>query len=202
MDFHSYEPKSGHGLRHDPFNAIVGPRPIGWISTLSGEGMRNLAPYSFFNAFNYTPPIIGFASTHRKDTARNIAETGEFVWNLVTRPLVEAMNATSTLDQVDEFERAGLEAAPSTLIKPPRVATARVAFECRLTQQFHLTDAQGEDLPAVMTFGEVVCIHIDKALLAEGVYHTAAADPVLRGGGAGDYFPISDDAKFVLLRPK
>lgn len=202
MNFHSYEPKTGHGLRHDPFNAIVGPRPIGWISTLSRDGTRNLAPYSFFNAFNYTPPIIGFSSTQQKDTARNIAETGEFVWNLVTRPLAEAMNATSTIEPVDEFVRAGLETTPSAIVKPPRVATARVAFECRLTQQFNLRDAEGNEMTAIMTFGEVVCIHIDRALLADGVYHTAAADPVLRGGGAGDYFPISDADKFVMIRPK
>ena len=92
--FHSYEPRCGHGLAHDPFNAIVGPRPIGWISTRDARGVLNLAPYSFFNAFNYTPPIIGFASLGHKDTLRNIEATGEFAWNLVTRPLAEAMNAT------------------------------------------------------------------------------------------------------------
>ena len=89
---HFYEPAQGHGLPHDPFNAIVGPRPIGWIATRSGAGVLNLAPYSFFNAFNYTPPLIGFSSIGRKDTLRNIEQTGEFVWNLATRPLAEAMN--------------------------------------------------------------------------------------------------------------
>ena len=92
LDLHSYEPRLGHGLPHDPFNAIVGPRPIGWVATRSAEGGLNLAPYSFFNAFNYTPPIIGFCSTSEKDSLRNVRATGEFVWNLVTRPLAEAMN--------------------------------------------------------------------------------------------------------------
>ena len=90
-----YEPAAGHGLPHDPLNAIVGPRPIGWISSRSAAGLRNLAPYSFFNCFNYRPPIVGFASTGWKDSVANIVETGEFVWNLATRPLAEAMNNSS-----------------------------------------------------------------------------------------------------------
>src|SRR6202044_1385873 len=92
---HIYEPAQGHGLKHDPFNAIVGPRPIGWIASLSAAGGRHLAPYSFFNAFNYRPPIIGFASIGRKDSLDNIEATREFVWNLATRPLAARMNATS-----------------------------------------------------------------------------------------------------------
>lgn len=201
---HSYEPSKGHGLRHDPFNAIVGPRPIGWISTVNRQGQRNLAPYSFFNAFNYTPPIIGFSSTSLKDTARNIAETGEFVWNLATRPLAEAMNASCAAvpPEVDEFDLAGLKADASHLVKPPRVALSPVAFECRLTQQFPLLDAKGSATEAVMTLGEVVCIHIDDRLIEDGVYQTIAADPLLRGGGPGDYFTISEDARFIMLRPR
>ena len=93
-DFHFYEPARGHGLPHDPFNAMVGPRPIGWISSRDASGRLNLAPYSFFNAFNYTPPIVGFASIGAKDTLRNIRETREFGWNLATRPLAERMNAS------------------------------------------------------------------------------------------------------------
>ena len=94
-DVHFYEPRHGHRLAHDPFNSIVGPRPIGWISTQDRLGRRNLAPYSFFNAFNYRPPIIGFSSIGYKDTVRNIEQTGEFAWNLATRALAEAMNASS-----------------------------------------------------------------------------------------------------------
>lgn len=91
-DIHFYQPSAGHGLAHDPFNALVAPRPIGWISSRSRDGVLNLAPYSFFNAFNYKPPLVGFASVGYKDSVRNIEETGEFGWNLATRPLAEAMN--------------------------------------------------------------------------------------------------------------
>ncbi len=101
-DIHFYEPKVGHGLAHDPFNAIIAPRPIGWISSKSKEGKLNLAPYSFFNALNYTPPIIGFSSVGDKDSLKNIKATGEFCWNLVSKPLVEAMNQTSAPLAADE----------------------------------------------------------------------------------------------------
>ena len=94
-DLHFYEPKNGHGLKHDPFNAIIAPRPIGWISSRDGSGNINLAPYSFFNAFCYHPPIIGFSSTNWKDSAGNIQDTGEFVWNLATMDLAKQMNATA-----------------------------------------------------------------------------------------------------------
>jgi flavin reductase (DIM6/NTAB) family NADH-FMN oxidoreductase RutF len=202
-EHHFYEPRHGHGLRHDPLNAIVGPRPIGWIGSLNAAGVRNLAPYSFFNLFNYRPPIVGFASTERKDSAANIAATGEFSWNLATRDLAEAMNASSATVavEIDEFELAGLEAAPSRLIAAPRVAASPVSFECRLTQQFELTDAGGAGTGAWMTFGEVVAIHIDPAMLEDGVYITARARPIVRGGGAGEYFEITEDRLFAMRRP-
>lgn len=125
-DFHFYEPADGHRLPHDPFNAIVAPRPIGWISTLGADGRRNLAPYSFFNAFNYRPPLIGFASQGRKDSLANCEATGEFVWNLATRAQAEAMNASSASGDADEFTLAGLEALPSCLVAAPRVAGSPV----------------------------------------------------------------------------
>ena len=105
-DIHFYEPRLGHRLPHDPFNAIVGPRPIGWISSRDAQGRLNLAPYSFFNAFNYTPPIVGFASIGAKVTLRNVRATGEFAWNLATRPLAEAMNASCASVPPDEIGRA------------------------------------------------------------------------------------------------
>ena len=116
-----YQPSQGHGLPHDPLNAIIGPRPIGWIASQDAEGQHNLAPYSFFNCVNYRPPIIGFASSGWKDSVRNIVETKEFVWNLATRPLAEAMNETSASipHHEDEFVRAGLTAAASRLVKAP-----------------------------------------------------------------------------------
>ncbi len=200
---HSYDPKLGHGLRHDPLNAIIAPRPIGWISTVSAAGVRNLAPYSFFNAFNYRPPIIGFSSTGWKDSVRNIEETGQFVWNLATLPLAQAVNASSAAvaEHIDEFELAGLTSTPSQRVSPPRVAESPVAFECRLTQLIRLTDAGGQDVDAWLTLGEVVMVHIDQALLVDGVYDTAAAEPILRGGGPTDYFSVAEAQKFHMTRP-
>ena len=182
---HFYQPSQGHRLPHDPFNAIVGPRPIGWISSQSSEGLLNLAPYSFFNAFNYTPPLIGFSSIGYKDTVRNIEETGEFVWNLVTRDLAEAMNLSCAAvePEVNEFELAGLTPQASSLVKPPRVAESPVAFECKLSQMIRLRGANGVLVDSWLVLGEVIGVHIADNLLIGGVYDTAAAHPVLRGGG-------------------
>lgn len=201
---HFYEPRLGHGLPHDPFNAIVGPRPIGWISTRSAAGLLNLAPYSFFTAFNYTPPIVGFASIGYKDSVRNIEETGEFVWNLVTRPLAEAMNQTcaAVAPEVSEFELAGLTPLASNLVAPPRVAESPVAFECRLTQLLQLQDASGQKLPTWLALGEVVAVHIARRLLVNGVYDTSQADHVLRGGGPADYFSVGPGQLFKMFRPR
>jgi len=202
-DLHSYEPRLGHGLPHDPFNSIVGPRPIGWIATRSAEGVLNLAPYSFFNAFNYTPPLIGFSSTTEKDSVRNARATGEFVWNLVTRPLAEAMNTSSAMvaPEVDEFQLAGLTPVASTQVQVPRVGESPVAFECRVTQVIQLQGADGQTTPAWLTLGEVVAVHIARELLSGGIYDTAAAHPVLRGGGPADYFEITAAARFRMRRP-
>ena len=201
---HSYQPKLGHGLKHDPFNAIVGPRPIGWISTQSASGHLNLAPYSFFNAFNYTPPIIGFSSIGYKDTVRNIEETGDFVWNMVTRPLAEAMNQTcaSVGPEVDEFELAGLTPLPSQLVTVPRVAESPVTFECRRTQVLQLQGCDGQQVPTWLVLGEVVAIHIAQHLLQGGVFETAGAGIVLRGGGQADYFTIGPEQLFQMHRPR
>jgi len=198
---HFYEPRLGHGLPHDPFNAIVGPRPIGWISSRDGNGLLNLAPYSFFNAFNYTPPIVGFASIGWKDTVRNIEATGEFVWNLATRELAEAMNTSCAAvpPDVNEFELAGLATAPSRLVGVPRVAASPVAFECRLTQLIRLKSAAGIEVETWLTLGEVVGVHIVESLLVNGVYDTAAARPILRGGGPADYFELGP--LFKMRRP-
>lgn len=203
-DMHVYEPAQGHGLPHDPFNAIVGPRPIGWISSRAPDGHLNLAPYSFFNGFNYTPPIVGFASVGHKDSVTNIERTREFGWNLVTRPIAEAMNATSAAvpPDVDEFELAGLTPVASRLIAAPRVAQSPVSFECRLTQLIQLRRASGETVDTWLVLGEVVAVHISKSLLREGVYDTAAARPVLRAGGPADYFEIGPEARFRMFRPK
>ena len=202
-DIHFYEPRAGHGLPHDPFNAIVGPRPIGWISTRSRAGVLNLAPYSFFNAFNYTPPIVGFASIGYKDTVRNVEETGQFCWNLATRALADRMNATCAAvpPDVDEFALAGLTPAASRLVYVPRVLEAPVSFECRLTQLVRLQDADGQPAPSWLVLGEVVGVHIARALLKDGVYDTAHAGHILRGGGPADYFEVGPDQLFRMFRP-
>jgi flavin reductase (DIM6/NTAB) family NADH-FMN oxidoreductase RutF len=204
MSIHFYEPRQGHGLPHDPFNAIVGPRPIGWISSLSASGVRNLAPYSFFNAFNYVPPIVGFASIGAKDTLRNVQETGEFVWNLATRPLAEAMNASCAAvgPEVDEFALAGLTPTPSRLVAAPRVAESPVAFECKVTQIIQLQQASGETVPTWLVLGEVVGVHIAAASLKDGIYDTAAAGHILRGGGPADYFSVGPEQLFQMHRPR
>ncbi len=202
-DFHTYEPRHGHGLRHDPFNAIVGPRPIGWIATRSRQGALNLAPYSFFNAFNYVPPIVGFASIGRKDTLRNIEETGEFTWNLATRPLAEAMNQTCAAvpPEVDEFTLAGLTPGPSRHIGAPHVQESPVHFECRRTQIVQLQGIDGQTVPTWLVLGEVVAVSISRALLKDGVYDTANAGHVLRGGGPADYFSVGPEQLFRMHRP-
>lgn len=200
---HFYEPRNGHRLPHDPFNAIIGPRPIGWISSQNAAGALNLAPYSFFNAFNYTPPIIGFASIGYKDTLRNIEETGEFAWNLVTRPLAEAMNQTcaNVAPEVSEFELAGLTPLASSLIKVPRVSESAVSFECRCTQIIQLQGISGEKVPTWLVLGEVVAVHIAKAMLKDGIYDTASAGHILRGGGPADYFAVAPEQLFRMHRP-
>ena len=202
-DFHYYEPATGHGLKHDPFNAIIGPRPIGWISSRDREGRVNLAPYSFFNAFNYTPPIIGFSSIAEKDTVRNVRETGEFVWNLATKDIAQQMNATSAHlpHGVDEFEIAGLTKVPGRLVDVPRVGEARAAMECKLLDIIQFKSKEGRAVKAWLTLGEVVAVHIDRSLIRDGVYQTAEAHPILRAGRMGDYAEIVPEIMFEMPRP-
>ncbi|MBM9401134.1 flavin reductase family protein [Gluconacetobacter azotocaptans] len=202
--FYSYDPSIGHGLAHDPFNAIVGPRPIGWISSTDKSGHLNLAPYSFFNAFNYHPPIIGFSSIGWKDTVANIAETGEFVWNLTTRDLVRQMNVTSAdvAKGQSEFDLARLGRLPGQKVGVDRVAQSPVHFECRLTQIVQLKEANGQTVESWLVLGEVIAVHIRRDLLRDGIYDTAGAAPVLRAGRRGDYLAVERDAMFELLRPR
>ena len=202
-DLHFYEPKNGHGLKHDPFNAIIAPRPIGWVSSRDAKGHVNLAPYSFFNAFCYHPPIIGFSSTTWKDSAANVQETREFVWNLATMDLAKQMNATAAhvAHDVSEFKIAGLTAAPGRIVNVPRVAESPVSFECKLAEIIRLKGADGREAQAWLTLGEVVAVHIDKAMIKDGVYQTALARPIVRAGRRGDYFEIRPDAMFEMVRP-
>jgi len=201
-EFHFYEPSKGHGLPHDPFKAIVAPRPIGWISTRDAEGRPNLAPYSFFNAVCDRPPMVMFSSSGWKDTVSNICATGEFVCNLVTRPLAEKMNLTSAAlpHGVSEFEFADLPAAPSSIVRPPRVAQAPAALECKLVQIVHLRAADGSELNQYLTIGEVVGVHLDRAYLKEGTFDLLATHPVQRAGYVADYTEAA--VGFKMERPK
>ncbi|WP_159349586.1 flavin reductase family protein [Roseomonas harenae] len=201
MDQHFYEPRLGHGLPHDPFKAIVAPRPIGWITTVDADGRVNLAPYSFFNAFNSNPPIVGFASEGRKDSLRNVEATGEFVCNLATRPLAEVMNRCSApLPQGEsEMDFAGIEAAPSRLVKPPRVANTPAALECRVLQIVAMKDLEGREVNTHLVLGQVVGVHIDRAYLKDGVFDTKSARPIGRCGYRGDYAEAGE--MFEMIRP-
>lgn len=201
-DSHFYEPHLGHGLPHDPFKAIVAPRPIGWISTVDSGGRVNLAPYSFFNAFCDAPPIVGFSSAGRKDSQRNVEATGEFVANLATRRQAEAMNASSAAvpHGVNEMDLAGLAAAPSRLVKPPRVADAPASLECKLLTTLPLNDLAGRPTGHTLVLGQVVGVHIDRAFLKDGLFDMALAGTIARCGYRGDYAEVT--GLFEMLRPK
>lgn len=199
-----YEPAAGHGLPHDPFKAIVGPRTIGWIGTVSAAGVPNLAPYSFFAIVCDRPPMVAFSSSGWKDSVANAEATGAFTWSLASRPLAEAMNRTSVVSgpEVDEFALAGLEATPSRLIAPPFVAASPAALECRVAQVVRMATAAGEAVDSWLVVGEVVGVHIDRAFLTpDGHFDTGAAAPVLRAGYAADYAAIGPDALFRMPRP-
>jgi flavin reductase (DIM6/NTAB) family NADH-FMN oxidoreductase RutF len=188
-DFYFYEPSNGHKLAHDPFKAIVAPRPIGWISSCDAAGRVNLAPYSFFNAVCDRPPMVMFSSSGWKNSVANIKETGEFVCNLVTRGLAEKMNLTSAPlpHGVNEFEFAGLAAAASRLVTPPRVGEAPAALECKLVQIVQLRDLAGAALDQYVTIGQVVGVHIDCAYLKDGLFDLLATHPIQRAGYVADY---------------
>jgi flavin reductase (DIM6/NTAB) family NADH-FMN oxidoreductase RutF len=200
-EHHFYEPGNGHRLPHDPFKAIVAPRPIGWISSVDAEGRVNLAPYSFFNAFCESPPIVGFASGGRKDTQSNVEATREFVANLATRRHAEAMNRTSAPfpHGVNEFEMAGLTAAPSRIVKPPRVADAPAALECKFLMALPLKDLAGRPTPSTLILGQVVGVHIDPAYLKDGLFDMVTAGTIARCGYRGDYVEVT--RLFEMVRP-
>ncbi len=188
-------------LPHDPFKAMVAPRPIGWISTMSAAGAVNLAPYSFFNAVASDPVgVLAFSSEGRKDSVTFAEETGEFVWNMPTFALRDAMNASSApLPRgTSEFGHAGLATAPSVLVRPPRVAASPCALECRLIEVIHLKLADGTPTNNHLVLGEVVGVHIDDRFIKGGRVDLAAMRPLARCGYA-DYAAV--DSLFSLARP-
>lgn len=196
-----YEPSSGHGLPHDPFKAIVAPRPIGWISTRAKDGSLNLAPYSFFNALSSKPPLVWFSSDGGKDSDVFAVESGEFVVNLAGRDFAGAMNASSVNAPrgVSEFGYAGLKAVPSVLVSAPRVAGVAAALECKVTEAFVPRGLDGVKIEAVVVMGEVVGVYIDDAMLTDGIFDIVKAGNLARLGYM-DYSSV--DAIFQMRRPK
>jgi flavin reductase (DIM6/NTAB) family NADH-FMN oxidoreductase RutF len=192
--------KNDHGLPHDPFKAIIAPRPIGWISSISAAGAVNLAPYSYFNGVHSKPPMVMFASESRKDSLAFVEETKEFVCNLATYALKDEMNQTSAPYPrgVDEMRAAGLTPAPCRLVKPPRVAEAPCALECKYLTTVPLHDVNGRALDGFVVIGQVVGVHIDERFIRNGLLDTAAMRPIARGG-YHDYSVVTES--FTMRRP-
>jgi flavin reductase (DIM6/NTAB) family NADH-FMN oxidoreductase RutF len=190
-----------HGLPYNPLKAIVAPRPIGWVTSISTKGEINLAPYSFFNAVSDDPPIVLFSSEGPKDSLIFVEETKEFVCNLATFDLRHAMVETSAdvPRGVNEMEMAGLSSAPSKLVRPPRVAASPCALECKLLQIVHLTDLEGRSTSRHIVFGQVVGVHIDDRFIKNGRLDTAAMRPIARCGYA-DYAVVNE--VFAVRRPR
>jgi flavin reductase (DIM6/NTAB) family NADH-FMN oxidoreductase RutF len=193
--------ENDHGLPRDPFKAIVAPRPIGWITSISASGKINLAPYSFFNAVSEAPPMVMFSSGGRKDTIAFVEETGEFVCNFASFALREAMSKTGMEFPrgVNEMIEAGLDPAPSRLVRPPRVAASPCALECKLLQIVDLTDLEGRTSQRYVAFGQVVGIYIDDRFIKDGRLDTAAMAPLARCG-YNDYAVVNE--VFPMVRPR
>lgn len=198
--FYNAETKD-HGLPHDPFKAIVTPRPIGWISSQDEQGRHNLAPYSFFNAVSDTPPIVMFSSDGMKDTAKNAKSSGVFACNVATYALKDAMNASSAhLDHgVSEFERAGLTPVPCKLIDAPMIAEAGIVLECQTLEVKPLIDRNGKEAAYTMVLGQVLGVHIADEFITDGFLDITAVKPIARLGYR-DYAVINE--VFQLTRPR
>jgi flavin reductase (DIM6/NTAB) family NADH-FMN oxidoreductase RutF len=196
-----YDPRiEPHGLAHTPITALVCPRPIGWVTTISKTGTVNLAPYSFFNLVSGTPPMVMFSSGPKKDSQTNAEETGEFVYNMATWELREVMNGSAAEFGAAESEpeKLGLEMIPSRQVKPPRVKRSPVHFECKYLQTVELAGSNGTRSRSSIVIGEVVGIHIDDALIADGMVDIRKARPIARLGYM-DYCVV--DEVFEILRP-
>ena len=189
-----------HGLAHDPFKAIVSPRPIGWIGSKGRDGSINLAPYSFFNAVADRPKLVMFSSAGRKDSQRNAAETGVFTCNFVGRDLAEKMNLSSAALPYgeSEFDFAGLTAKQAELIDAPYVGEAFAVLECRVTEIMEPKTLSGAPSENVLVFGEVVGIGIDETIVRNGRLDMSIARPLARMGYM-DYSEGSD--VFEMFRP-
>ncbi|MGI9483716.1 MAG: flavin reductase family protein [Hyphomicrobiales bacterium] len=195
--------KNNHGLPHDPFKALIAPRPIGWISSLDADGVVNLAPYSFFNGMASNPHYVCFGSQGRKDSQSNIETTGEFVCNLAVWDLRDQMNATSASvpASIDEMKIAGLTPAPCQFVKPLRVAESPAAFECVHFQTVELEGDDGGPHDYAIVIGKVLGVHInDNYITEDGLFDTAKAMPIARGG-YHDYSVVNKENSFSMTRP-
>ena len=195
---------NNHSLPRDPFKALITPRPIGWISTVSREGICNIAPYSFFNAISEKPPYVIFGSGGMKDSVRNIEETGEFVCSLSTYALRDQMNATSAEVPygVDEFPLSGLTAVKSQMVAPPRVKESPAALECRHWKTIELPPAEPGGKPGNRAvIGLVVGIYIDDRVVKDGFVDTAMMQPLARLGYM-DYSWVTGDTMITINRPE
>ena len=188
---------NAHGMAHDPFKAIVAPRPIGWIGSKGSDGSRNLSPYSFFNAVGDRPKMVMFSSSGRKDSLRNVEETGVFTASFVSRSLLGQMSASSAAVpyETDEFVLAGLTPAQGQLVDAPYVGEAVAALECRVTRILTLPDMEGNETDSHAVFGQVVGIHIADAMIRDGRFDLAFAEPIMRLGymdyaGMGPVFEL------------
>lgn len=194
--------ENDHGMAHDPFKAIVVPRPIGWIGTLSADGIPNLAPYSFFNAVSDKPPMVMFSSAGIKDSVRNVLATGEFTCSFASRALARGMNlsAAPVLPEADEFALAGLEAAPSRFIRAPRVGASPAALECRLWKMIELPQSTRSPVPWVMIIGEVVGVYIADEAIRDGRFDASGQQPLMRMGYM-DYSAVDPSEVFEMVQP-
>ncbi len=193
-----------HGMRHNPFKALVAPRPIGWIGSVSPEGVLNLAPYSFFNAVADHPPMVMYSSEGRKDSLRNIEASGEFTVSIVSHALREKMNMTAAAvsHDVDEFALAGLTPVDSQFVRAPRVGESPAALECKVWKILDMPPAPGEtESHWSVVFGLVVGVYINDAFIRNGLVDTAAISPIARLGYM-DYAVVQPECMFQINRPK
>lgn len=200
--WHSFDPAVGHGLKHDPMKAIVAPRPIAWVGSVSADGVHNLAPYSFFNLISARPPLLMISSEGSKDSVSNIGATGEFTVNLVTQQNMAKMNhsSASVAPEVDEYALADVDWLASDLVQARRVADTPVSMECKLIEIKHLEDVDGQQLNTSMIIAQIVRVHVNEAFITDGLFDLVAAQVVARAGYRGDYVPV--ERTMEILRPQ
>ena len=200
--WHSFNPAEGHGLKHDPMKAIVAPRPIAWVGSVSEDGVHNLAPYSFFNLISARPPLLMISSEGSKDSVTNIGATGEFTVNLVTQQNMAKMNHSSASvgPEVDEYALADVECLASDGVKARRVADTPVSMECKLIEIKPLQDVAGQALNTSMIIAQIIRVHVREDCIKDGLFDLVAAQVVARAGYRGDYVPV--ERTMELLRPR